>query len=77
MSDQQKMEPIPDPEDCCVTTLDDFVGDCKMGMFTDDDGHGYYATKTEMSNKLVDLRNMYRDNYDKDPKWTHVVWFNK
>lgn len=61
-------EPIPDYGD--HMTVADFKDSVECGLFTDDDGHGYYATDKVMTRQRVDLSNVDMDH-------THVVWFNK
>lgn len=59
----------------CKMTLDEFIYGAKEEWLTDDDGYGYFATNTEVSNKEVFF------DWDEEvnlPKWvTHVVWYNK
>ena len=51
--------------------IEDFLGCCKMLVFTRDDGDGYYATATHESDVPV-----WGDH--PRPAWaTHVVWYNK
>lgn len=66
-----RLEPIPDYGD--LIALDEFREDVESGGFTDDDGSGNWATETEMSDIDVNLRDLTPPN----PKFTHVVWFNK
>lgn len=60
-----------EPDTCEHMTLDDFISSVKSGLFTDDDGHGKYATKNMVSDILVDLGGKARR------EWTHVCWYNK
>lgn len=62
-----KYKPIPKYGD--LMTLKEFKESCINGFFTDYDGHGYYATDTQMSDIRVPF-----NGWDND--WTHVVWFN-
>lgn len=48
----------------------DFISAVRSGMLTDDDGTGYYATATHVSEQTVDLAHI-------DRSYTHIVWFNK
>jgi hypothetical protein len=76
-SKRVEWEPMPDYGE--YYTLDGFQQAVNSGMFTDDDGHGYYAMAwaqdgkpSRMSNVGVDLSGV------NVPGWaTHVVWFNK
>lgn len=55
-------------------TLQEFIGACNSGAFTDDDGIGYYATETEQTNLDIlpsDTGGFLNTDY------THVVWYNK
>lgn len=66
-----EMKPIPSYGD--LMTLQDWIDCVVLGCFIDYDGHGCYATETEMSDIVVhpsDFPNI-------DRKWTHVVWFNR
>lgn len=67
------MEPIPSYGDLML--LEDFIEDCKCGGLIDDDGTGYYATATEMSNEEVSPCEVADGIVDRS--FTHVVWFNK
>lgn len=52
----------------------EFVGGVISGGFTDDDGHGVYATATHRSKITVVPSQVNL----KRPEWaTHVLWFNK
>lgn len=78
-------KPIPDFGS--HMTLKKFREYCKEGLFTSDDGHGYYADKKWMSDVDADpeaVRTSMANpievpGYDERfPKgFTHVVWFNK
>ena len=86
-----KFEPIPKYGD--LMTLDNFIECCQTGGFIDYDGHGYYAMKDKMSDKLILPSHITgrRDDFDFDTgkfkkievpinidrSFTHVVWFNK
>lgn len=64
-----KAEPIPREAD--KMTVDEFQDAVASGLFTSDDGTGYYASDKLMVRGLrVDLSNIRKD-------FTHVVWFNK
>lgn len=74
-------------------TLKSFIEHCESGGFIDYDGHGYYATKTKISNKVVipsDITGKYSEFNMKtgkfikktkviniDKSFTYVMWFNK
>jgi len=68
-----KAEPIPDYGD--HMTMAEFKESCEGGMFTDDDGDGNYATVDRMFKKAVNSDDVIDGKTD--PKYTHVVWFNK
>lgn len=67
------MKPIPDY--CEHMTIEDFVQCCKDGLFVNNDGSGYYATQTEMSDEQA-LPSILRHGIY-NPDYTHVCWFNK
>ena len=70
-----KYEPIPSPEDGDHMLIHDFEQAVKDNFFTDEDGTGYYATETQMTNKVVEIKDII--NNKNDDHWSHVVWFNK
>jgi hypothetical protein len=70
--DAKNLSKIPEYGD--LFTLKDFREAEDSGCITDDDGHGFYATKDTIFRGL--------DCFDKVPDEmkeiiTHVVWFNK
>jgi len=68
-----KFEKIPDYSD--KMTIKEFTELVEGGMFIDGDGHGYYATETEMTDIAI-LPSMIT-NKNIDERWSHVIWFNK
>lgn len=53
----------------CLMGADEFLEDSETGFFTGDDGHGYWATETEVSRVSC---------FANRPTWaTHVCWYNK
>ncbi len=66
-------KPIPEYGD--LMSLDEFIDCCKSGGFIDYDGHGKYAFKDKISDKIVIPSHIIEGNIDKN--FTHVVWFNK
>lgn len=53
----------------CLMTAEDFEADSNSGFLTGDDGSGYWATSTEVSNI---------SSFAERPSWaTHVCWYNK
>lgn len=75
-----RKEPLPDYGD--LMTADEFVTCCKNGSFIDYDGHGYWASETEMDRDqyvipsfVVDRDGNLRSEFK--PAGTHVMWFNK
>jgi len=72
-SNKRYVKPLPDYGD--HMTIDNFIRACKSGMFVDYDGHGVYATRTEMTTLIVHPSDIIKGNIDR--RWTYVVWFNK
>lgn len=68
------MGPLPTYGD--LMTLTDFMDDVKAGYFIDYDGHGNYATETEMSNKRIYPSDVKKGDVETE-RFTHVVWFNR
>ena len=66
-----ELEPLSDDGD--LYTLEVFRERVADGSFIDDDGFGEYATETHCIHLQVDLS----DITPPDPRFTHVVWFNK
>ena len=58
-------------------TMDQFVQACKSNFFIDYDGNGHYATDTQVSNKSVVPSDVTTGMLDGNPRWTHIVWYNK
>lgn len=71
---QRRMKPI-ELESCSHMAINDFVSSVESGAFTNDDGHGYYATDEEESNIRVRLAEV--KNGRARTEWTHVCWYNK
>lgn len=69
-----RWEPMPDYAD--VMTLADFIDNVGMGVLTNDDGTGYYATATHVSNVLCLPSNVNLEGIAPAGA-THVAWFNK
>ncbi len=70
------MTPLPYFGD--LLTLSEFKLGCDTGLFTDDDGIGYFATISEESDIEAvpsDIRGKKHLNID--PRLTHVIWYNK
>lgn len=86
-----KLRPIPNYG--TLMTLKEFISCVNSGGFIDYDGHGYYATKTQMTDKLIlpsHITGRTREfsmetgefktvNVKKklDKNFKYVVWFNK
>jgi len=68
-----RAEPIPDYGD--HMTMEEFIENVRSGLFTDDDGHGNYATADKMLSDRIVHPSMVE--CDLDTSWSHVVWFNK
>ena len=54
VKEELMLRDIPDYGD--HMTLEDFVNSVDNGLFTDDDGHGYYANAKQMSTESYSLR---------------------
>jgi hypothetical protein len=67
------LDPWPDYGD--KFTIEEFVECCRTGLFTNDDGSGYYATAEGVSHIPARPRDMVRDLPLKG--FTHIAWFNK
>lgn len=70
-----KTEELPDYGD--HMPLEQFVKTCQSGGFIDYDGHGYYATKDRMFDKIVYPSDVTKKGFKPRPEFTHVVWFNR
>ncbi len=68
-----KMEPIPDYGE--HMTLYEWYNCVHSGLFIDDDGYGCLATKDEMSQQRINPSDL--GNREIEPKYTHIVWFNR
>jgi hypothetical protein len=56
-------------------TLEEFENAViQCGAFNDEDGCGYYATKSKMTNIQVLPSHCAKKL---DQKWSHIIWFNK
>ena len=73
MKKKTKLETIPDYGD--HMTLIEFIQYCQVGGFTNDDGDGFYATETGMTNIPVYPSDLVSGKYL--DSFSHVVWFNK
>lgn len=59
----------------CKQDILSFINGVKIWCYTDDDGYGYYATDTEISDQYVNIYAILKNVW---PNWaTHVVWYNK
>jgi hypothetical protein len=55
-----------------------FYEGCKIGGFTNDDGHGYLASSTLMYlEHRIDCSNIAEGDGKVVFPFTHVAWFNK
>lgn len=70
-----KMSPIPAKDRKNTYSLRQFMEDTVNSVFLDDDGIGYYATETEVSN-LIALPSEIAEGRV-NHKFTHIVWHNK
>lgn len=67
---------LPD-ELSLLIPISDFRNGCKANAFIDDDGIGYLATSTQVSNVVVSPSDMASDSDRNDMRFTHVLWYNK
>jgi hypothetical protein len=65
------------PEYGDLMTLEVFINCCNSGGFIDYDGGGKYANSTHMSNISVSPSMITSGYVMKDPRLTHVIWFNR
>ncbi len=66
--------PISDYGD--LMELDAFICDCLGGNFIDYDGYGYYSDgKNEWPSLIVKPSDIIAGRID--PRFTHVLWFNR
>lgn len=73
MTNKYDLDMFYDDDD--IMSLDDFVKCCKTGMFTDNDGHGKYATDDKVTDIRIYPSHIIENKYLKDfPK---IVWYNK
>jgi hypothetical protein len=73
MSEATKLEPLPDYGD--LFAIAEFRECCEHNSITEDDGTGYYATATHMTNLEASPAWIARGVIDH--RWSHVMWFNK
>jgi hypothetical protein len=69
------MENRPLPKYGDLMKREEFVERCKNGFFVDYDGHGYYASETEMSDVLALPSDVTHGKVFHG--FSHVMWFNK
>ena len=68
-----EFERLPDYGD--HMTIENFIQNCKVGMFIDYDGYGYLATKDRRSDIIISPSKIKKVGI---PKWaTHVLWYNR
>lgn len=68
------LEPI-DHENSDHMTIEEFKSGVDCSCFTDMDGEGRYATKTEVSRIFVNIDSVMKDEYPKE--FTHICWMNQ
>ena len=56
-------------------TMEEFKKMVNDGIFTDDDGYGYYATETSKSDVFIYPSDITENLIRVD--FSHVIWFNK
>lgn len=75
MSETIKFNPFDELDEECLMTFEEFKISAKYGIFTDDDGYGYYATSDKVSNVYINFSDVLNNTV---PEWvTHVCWYNK
>lgn len=72
-SDPSYREPIP--ADADHMTMHEFVGLSISGLFSDEDGNGYYADKTGMTRLRIRPSDVNTLRFNAE--FSHVVWFNR
>lgn len=73
MTNEYNLNMFHDDDD--IMSLDDFVKCCTTGTFTDNDGHGNYATDDKVTNIRIYPSHVIENKYLKEfPK---IVWYNK
>lgn len=61
-------------------SIADFISAVNTGFFTNDDGIGFYATKTHMSNIQIFPSDVYNSvNFwnGHNKELNYIMWFNK
>lgn len=77
MNSEIKFRPFDEFDEECKMDINMFNACVESGIFGNDDGIGYYATNSDISNFVVNFLDFDKDNFTV-PIWaTHVVWFNK
>lgn len=56
-------------------SLENFIYDCKQGLLTNYDGHGYFAFKDKMSTLRICPLDVLKGKIFHH--FTHVMWFNR
>lgn len=70
-----EMRPFRPIDKKCLMDINTFKDCCKCGGFMDDDGFGYYATETEVSNIEAVPSAFVVGKIRQD--FTYVCWYNK
>ncbi len=55
----------------------EFVEEVNNNFFTDYDGSGAFCDGKTEEHENLSCREIYNGRTIIDPKWTHVVWYNK
>lgn len=80
MGKKRPVQMVPLPSYGQHMTIEDFIERCRQGDINDDDGHGNWATETEMmANRSIYPETVSYDgtlNPNFRRRATHVVWFN-
>lgn len=73
MPNDLKFCSLPEPDLAVHMPVEEWMEGVKSGLFTDDDGIGFWATPVQESNCPV-----LPSCHTPQPPWaTHVVWYNK
>jgi len=69
----------PQPNYGTVMTIAEFTEECKNTWFLNRDGHGFYATASEVSDVAAYPSDIVEGNVDPrlDGRLTHVMWYSK
>jgi hypothetical protein len=69
------LKPLPDYG--TLIPIKEFIDQCLCFAFIDYDGHGNYATETQMSDIIVSPSDIVSSNGKYHEEFSHVMWFNR